>query len=110
MEKFNYRSSTTLAKSIGTLVSIIGALIVTLYQGPSILGISPHSNAPFHTLTSSSAWLVGGLLLTVDSLVSSIFIITQVEQLTRGVLLVYIVKGGCYKYDNAMVRLTSFVC
>ncbi|KAI3467491.1 hypothetical protein Pfo_024154 [Paulownia fortunei] len=77
MEKFNCRSSTTLAKSIGTLVSVVGALIVTLYQGPAILGISPHSDASFHTLTSSSAWLIGGLLLAIDSVVSAIFIIAQ---------------------------------
>ncbi|XP_012846558.1 PREDICTED: WAT1-related protein At4g15540-like isoform X2 [Erythranthe guttata] len=74
MEKFNYTSATSIAKSIGTLVSVIGALIVTLYQGPSILGISSHSD---ETLTSSSAWLIGGLLLTIDSLVASIFIIAQ---------------------------------
>ncbi|KAL8534084.1 hypothetical protein ACS0TY_010196 [Phlomoides rotata] len=78
MEKFNYRSSTTLAISFGTMVSIIGALIVTLYQGPSIWQISPNSNATtLQNLTSSSAWLVGGLLLTIDSIVSSIFIIAQ---------------------------------
>ncbi|GFP96249.1 wat1-related protein at3g28050 [Phtheirospermum japonicum] len=80
MEKFNYTSSTTMAKSIGTLVSVIGAIIITLYQGPPILGISSHSNASsssFHTLTSSSAWLIGGFILTIDCMVSALFIITQ---------------------------------
>lgn len=80
MEKFNYRSSTTLAKTFGTMVTIIGALIMTLYQGPSIWGISPHSNAnTLQTLTSSSAWLLGALLLTIDSIVASISIIAQVQ-------------------------------
>ncbi|KAK6160158.1 hypothetical protein DH2020_003539 [Rehmannia glutinosa] len=77
MEKFNCTSYTTLAKSIGTLVTIIGAITVTLYQGPAILGISSRSDSSFQTLTSSSAWLIGGLLLTIDCLVSAIFIIAQ---------------------------------
>ncbi|KAH6770755.1 hypothetical protein C2S52_015558 [Perilla frutescens var. hirtella] len=75
MENFNHRSSITLAKSIGTLVSILGSLIVTLYQGPMILGISSHP--PHIRMTSSSAWLIGGLLFTIDSMLSSIFIIAQ---------------------------------
>ncbi|KAK4429863.1 WAT1-related protein [Sesamum alatum] len=77
LEKFDCRSKTTLAKSIGTLVSIAGAVVATLYQGPSILGPSSHSNATFHTITSSSAWILGGLLLVIDSLVSAFFIIAQ---------------------------------
>ncbi|KAL0336180.1 UNVERIFIED_CONTAM: WAT1-related protein [Sesamum radiatum] len=77
LEKFNCRSKTTLAKSIGTVVSIIGAVIATLYQGPSILGPSSHSNATFHAITSSPAWILGGFLLVIDSLVSSFFIIAQ---------------------------------
>ncbi|KAL0385582.1 UNVERIFIED_CONTAM: WAT1-related protein [Sesamum radiatum] len=77
LEKFNFRSKTTLAKSIGTVVSITGAVVATLYQGPSILGPSSHSNANFHTITSSSAWILGGFLLVIDSLVSAFFIIAQ---------------------------------
>ncbi|KAL3654111.1 hypothetical protein CASFOL_003792 [Castilleja foliolosa] len=84
MEKFNYTSSTTMAKSIGTLVTVIGATIITLYQGPPILGFSSHSNASsFDNLTSSSAWLIGGLILTIDCMVSALFIITQAVVLRK---------------------------
>ncbi|CAN4124408.1 unnamed protein product [Withania somnifera] len=34
METFEYKSWCTVAKTIGTLVSIIGALVATLYKGP----------------------------------------------------------------------------
>ncbi|KAG8366183.1 hypothetical protein BUALT_Bualt17G0050100 [Buddleja alternifolia] len=77
MEDFNIKSSSTKAKCIGTIVSILGALIVTLYQGPSLLGISSHSNTPFQTLTTSSAWLIGGTLLSIDCVVASIFTIAM---------------------------------
>ncbi|PON98897.1 Plant-drug/metabolite exporter [Trema orientale] len=66
METFNWRSSTTLAKSIGTIISILGAFIVSLYKGPSLLMAS-----------SSSNWVLGGLLLTADCVVTSAWVIVQ---------------------------------
>lgn len=72
MEKFNCRSSTTLTKSIGTVVSIAGAIVATLYKGPSLLGNSTHL-----LTAASSAWLVGALLLTLDSAAAALFIIAQ---------------------------------
>ncbi|XP_057774643.1 WAT1-related protein At3g28050-like isoform X4 [Salvia miltiorrhiza] len=67
MEKFNYRTCTSLAKSMGTLISIGGAVVATLYQGPSLLGYS----------SSSSTRLLGGLLLSLDSAAAAVFIIAQ---------------------------------
>lgn len=76
MEKFNYPSPTTVAKCIGTVVSIIGAVVATLYQGPTILGTPP----PVLTLTaSSSASLIGGLLFILDSAIAAVFMISQVH-------------------------------
>ncbi|GER32829.1 nodulin MtN21 /EamA-like transporter family protein [Striga asiatica] len=81
-------SNTTVAKSIGTLVAVVGALIITLYQGPPIMGFSSHvsNNASsFHipTNTNSSAWLIGGLLLIIDCVVSALFIIAQAMVLRK---------------------------
>ncbi|XP_047959711.1 WAT1-related protein At3g28050-like [Salvia hispanica] len=72
LEKFNYRSSTSLAKSTGTVVSIGGAVVATLYQGPSLLG-----NSSDLLTAVSSTWVVGGLLLTLDSAAAAILIIVQ---------------------------------
>ncbi|CAK9137807.1 unnamed protein product [Ilex paraguariensis] len=77
MEKVDCRSASTMYKSIGTVVSITGALIVTLYDGPLILKtLHPHSKS-LHLHTQHSDWLIGGLLLAIDSLISSVFIIAQ---------------------------------
>ncbi|XP_042052140.1 WAT1-related protein At3g28050-like isoform X2 [Salvia splendens] len=72
LEKFNYRSSTSLAKSMGTVVSIGGAVVATLYQGPSLLG-----NSSDLLTAVSSTWVVGGLLLSLDSAAAAILIIVQ---------------------------------
>ncbi|MCD9645046.1 hypothetical protein HAX54_033699 [Datura stramonium] len=76
METFEYKSLRTAAKTIGTLVSIIGALVATLYQGPDVLNstlATPHH----HFLNQSSAWIIGGLLTIISSLITSVFIISQ---------------------------------
>lgn len=70
-----------MAKSVGTLVSIIGALVATLYKGPQVFG-SPLNSilaAPSHfLLNQSSAWVIGGLLMMITSLIASVFIISKV--------------------------------
>ncbi|CAN4094737.1 unnamed protein product [Withania somnifera] len=73
METFEYKSLSTVAKTIGTLVSIIGALVATLYKGPQIFGISPLNSI----VPTPSAWAIGGLLMISSSLIVSIFIISQ---------------------------------
>ncbi|PHU02800.1 hypothetical protein BC332_28051 [Capsicum chinense] len=58
MENFEYKSLSTMAnKTIGILVSIIGALVATLYKGPPVFGISPLNSI----LTTPSAWAIGGI-------------------------------------------------
>ncbi|ONI08417.1 hypothetical protein PRUPE_5G177200 [Prunus persica] len=73
MEKFDLRNSRSQIKIMGTLVSISGALIVTLYKGPAV-GFLPSqpaidSSPPNPTmLTSMNNWVTGGLFLTTASL------------------------------------------
>ncbi|GER54836.1 nodulin MtN21 /EamA-like transporter family protein [Striga asiatica] len=60
MEKFSLRKSSCISKLLGTIISIFGASIVTLYKGPAII------NKILLTLNSSSSqqnWVVGGILL-----------------------------------------------
>ncbi|PON98896.1 Plant-drug/metabolite exporter [Trema orientale] len=83
MEKLNWRSSTSLAKSMGTIVSITGALIVTLYKGPSLLLTSSSSNLFYTELLQQPNWVLGGLLLTADSVLASVWLIIQASILKR---------------------------
>ncbi|XP_028095828.1 WAT1-related protein At3g28050-like isoform X6 [Camellia sinensis] len=72
LEQADFKSSSTLAKSIGTIVSIVGALIVTLYKGPSLLMTATQYNL-----------VLGAFLLTIECLSSSAYIITQAFLLTE---------------------------
>ncbi|XP_051144177.1 WAT1-related protein At3g28050-like [Andrographis paniculata] len=76
LEQLACRSSSFLAKAIGTVVSIAGAFIVTLYRGPQILNsslniVNEHADIP------QLNWILGGLFLAADCGASAGFIIVQ---------------------------------
>ncbi|KAL3512907.1 hypothetical protein ACH5RR_025624 [Cinchona calisaya] len=89
MEKLNLRSSTSQIKILGTLVSITGALIVTLYKGPPIGSFAVKSFSPSfkssqqfsmpfsYVLATRNNWLVGGLFFAAASLSVSLWNISQ---------------------------------
>ena len=74
------RTQSSLAKCIGTMVSIIGALIVTLYNGlPIINALSSNGKPNEVLLLLQSNWVLGGFLLAIGSLCLSILFIVQVK-------------------------------
>ncbi|XP_031102564.1 WAT1-related protein At5g40240-like isoform X2 [Ipomoea triloba] len=87
MEKFEVKRRTWQAKSVGTVLSIIGASIMTLYQGPTILGSSSSSSStsdlPQHSLLSqdSSKWVLGGVMFLATYLFASGWNILQTATL-----------------------------
>lgn len=83
MEKLELRRSSSQAKSVGTIVSVAGAMIVTLYKGPALLmaARSPSNNSPYKFLVSQlSNWVFGGILLAINCFVSAIWNIYQVTK------------------------------
>jgi drug/metabolite transporter (DMT)-like permease len=79
MEKLDWRSSSSQAKIIGTIISISGAFIVTLYKGLPLLMTRSPSNSSHQLLVQMSNWVVGGLLLAADSVMASAWLILQVK-------------------------------
>ncbi|KAK3035831.1 hypothetical protein RJ639_034647 [Escallonia herrerae] len=89
MEKLDLKTSRSQVKILGTLVSISGAMIVTLYKGPSIISmqsqtLSLSSKNTFLLLpsfsnmpTSTQNWIAGGLFLATASLSVSIWNTSQ---------------------------------
>ncbi|WCJ21693.1 nodulin MtN21 /EamA-like transporter family protein [Euphorbia peplus] len=75
LERLDLRTSSAVAKSIGTIVSIGGAFIITYYRGPPVLMTTLKSS--HHLLLQLSNWVIGGLLLAVDALLTSAWIIVQ---------------------------------
>lgn len=79
MEKVALRSRSSQAKILGTIVSISGAFIVTLWKGPPLMGFSSTSNSYLHLpVAQYSNWALGGLLLTVTCFSSAAWKIFQV--------------------------------
>jgi len=80
MENVDWKSYSTLAKSMGTIVSIGGAFIVTCYKGPLLLKALPSVTKSTHqVLLQQSNWVLGGLLMAVDCATASSWLIVQVK-------------------------------
>ncbi|EOY00425.1 PREDICTED: WAT1-related protein At3g28050 isoform X2 [Theobroma cacao] len=77
MEKLHLGSSSSQAKSLGTIVSIAGAFVVTFYKGPSILMSSSRASSSHQFLLQQSNWVFGGFLLAADCLFASAWLIVQ---------------------------------
>ncbi|KAA8533118.1 hypothetical protein F0562_033349 [Nyssa sinensis] len=78
MEKLELKAKSSHAKSIGTMVSIAGALIVTFYKGQPII-FSPSVSNTLHEplLSPRSNWIIGGFLLAIASFLLALLFIVQ---------------------------------
>uniref|UniRef100_A0A6N2LGE3 WAT1-related protein n=1 Tax=Salix viminalis TaxID=40686 RepID=A0A6N2LGE3_SALVM len=74
MEKLDWRCSRNWIKIMGTLLSISGALIITLYKGPAVGAIATPSNlVPTPSImATTNTWVIGGLFLVTADLCISI--------------------------------------
>ncbi|KAK7861395.1 wat1-related protein [Quercus suber] len=110
MEKLGLRSSSTQAKIMGTIVSISGAMVVVLYEGPAIIETSsqsPSLSVHFPLSSSLSNWVIGGLLLAVEYLLFSMWYIvqTQVMRIYPSELIVVFLYNLCATVISAPVSL-----
>ncbi|KAK2636410.1 hypothetical protein Ddye_031202 [Dipteronia dyeriana] len=83
MEKLDLRSASSLAKSLGTIVLITGALIMTYYKGPPLLLTPSSYNPTLQLLLDKSNWVIGGLFLAIDCIFGSAWLIVQALILKR---------------------------
>jgi len=83
MENLNLKQQSCQAKVIGTVVSIAGAFIVTLYKGTPLnfsLNVAFGGNGTY--LSVQSDWIIGAFLLATASLCISVLLIVQVIEQT----------------------------
>ncbi|KAF5746628.1 WAT1-related protein [Tripterygium wilfordii] len=66
MEKLDWRTSTSLAKLMGTIVSISGSFIVTYLEGPLLLRTVSSRNLLNQLVSQESNWIIGRLFLALD--------------------------------------------
>nr|KYP56277.1 Auxin-induced protein 5NG4 [Cajanus cajan] len=80
MEKLDIGSSISQIKVMGTVLSISGALLVTLYKGSPIGGLrtQPSPSQPLPSLLAETGnWVIGGLFFATASLSLAAWNITQ---------------------------------
>ncbi|XP_044491708.1 WAT1-related protein At3g28050-like [Mangifera indica] len=80
MEKVKWMSTSSQAKSLGTIVSIAGAFVVTFYRGPPIIKKFSHlSVLSLDSFLSPqySSWILGGIFLAADAFLISAWYILQ---------------------------------
>ncbi|CAA7055313.1 unnamed protein product [Microthlaspi erraticum] len=84
MEKISLRKESSVAKVLGTIVSIIGALVVTLYHGPMLM-------------SSHSDWVFGGCLLALQYILISISYLVMAHAMSRypSTVIVTLVHNVC---------------
>lgn len=78
MEGLNLRRSSDIAKVLGTLVSIAGATVVTLYNGPAIMNKPTTLSSSGLLFSSQENWILGGILLATAAFSTAAWSIVQV--------------------------------
>ncbi|KAF8009842.1 hypothetical protein BT93_J0740 [Corymbia citriodora subsp. variegata] len=111
MEKVSLKRSSSQAKIIGTVLSISGAFVVTLYKGPPIITPALKWPLSFDPLlsTSSSNWVLGGIFLTAEyTLVPLYFIVmAQIMEAYPAALTVPFFHNICVCFIAAIVALAA---
>ncbi|CAK9308912.1 unnamed protein product [Citrullus colocynthis] len=83
MEKVVLKSNSSQAKVMGTIISIIGAFVVTFYKGPRIMFSSEPISLSLHhhpqLSSSDSDWVIGSLLLTAEYILVPLWYIVQTK-------------------------------
>lgn len=85
MEKLDMKKVRCQAKVVGTVVTVAGAMLMTLYKGPILemvwsKYVHPHKTYATENSTGSSDkdWLKGSILLIIATLAWASFFILQV--------------------------------
>ncbi|XP_028782715.1 WAT1-related protein At5g07050-like [Neltuma alba] len=109
MEKINMRKVRCQAKIVGTLVTVGGAMLMTLYKGPIVDMVwtkhlhnqlshktSAISSSSSANSTSDREWLIGSIFLIIATLAWASLFVLQAKVLET--------------YKNHQLSLTSLVC
>ncbi|KAI4384278.1 hypothetical protein MLD38_002455 [Melastoma candidum] len=107
MEKMDLRKLSSLAKSAGTIVSVAGALIITLYKGPALVKGYSNLNLLHQVLNLQPNWVIGGGLLAADCVMTSAWVILQASILKKYPAELIIVFFYCFfvAIQSAIVSL-----
>ncbi|XP_039145172.1 WAT1-related protein At1g21890-like [Dioscorea cayenensis subsp. rotundata] len=97
IEKVKMKSATSQAKLVGTVITVVGALVMILYMGPTVK--LPWTKSSVHRSTSANqnggSWLIGTFLLLGSCVCWSGF---------------FIVQSNTLETYTAELSLTTLIC
>ncbi|KAD3641048.1 hypothetical protein R6Q59_003704 [Mikania micrantha] len=79
METLTFSKKSSRAKLLGTIVSVTGAFVVTLYRGPKLIWASSSTSTSVSLTSSQSNWALGGLFLTSEYILVPLWYILQTQ-------------------------------
>ncbi|GFP93935.1 wat1-related protein at5g07050 [Phtheirospermum japonicum] len=101
MEKVDIKKVIYQAKVVGTVITVAGAMLMTLYKGPLVeMTWSKHRRQPGQAATTAETsdrdWFIGCVLLIIATLAWASLFILQ--------------KAALKTYSNHQLSLTSLIC
>jgi drug/metabolite transporter (DMT)-like permease len=101
MEKVHLRKLRCQAKIVGTLVTVAGAMLMTLYKGPVLEMVwskhsYSHESNTTNNRTSDKEWFIGSILLIIATLAWASLFVLQTKALET--------------YKSHQLTLTTLVC
>ncbi|KAM5581581.1 WAT1-related protein [Rosa sericea] len=79
LENVALKTRSTQAKIVGTIVSLAGAFVVTLYKGPRISLTGRTQSLLLNSTPSNSNWVIGGLLITAEYILVTLWYIVLAQ-------------------------------
>lgn len=78
LEKVDLRSSRSIAKIVGTVICLGGAMLMAFFKGPRLLGALQQQNLGV-LLSATDDWVRGGIYLMGNAVCFSIWYMLQVS-------------------------------
>ncbi|KAJ4776771.1 WAT1-related protein [Rhynchospora pubera] len=88
METVNIKSKAGMAKTLGALLSLIGAMVLTLYKGVPLTHKTTHQNSPLNSTkmgpnSNPKKWMLGSAAMVANVVAFSLWLLQQKKILEK---------------------------